>query len=145
MLWKVFDRQSPANTNWHLIIRNTCSTLLRMEDLRCSIYRSQFIPLNNFIHDLKKFFSSCLLFTTAVLNVSKRSLFHFFYRPYLLALLYHILSFRSWFRFNQRFLRIRLKAQAAFPQIRDGISCTAHSPWRSGHRASPCRSSDAYP
>ena len=69
-----------------------------MGDLRCSIYRFQFIPWNNFIHDLKKFFSSCLLFTTAVLNVSKRSLFHFFYRPYLLALLYHILSFRSWFR-----------------------------------------------
>ena len=71
-----------------MIIRNTCSSLLRIEDLRCSIYRSQFIPWNNFIHDLKKFFSSCLLFTTAVLNVSKRSLLHFFCRPYLLALLY---------------------------------------------------------
>ena len=71
--------------------------------------------------------------------------FNSFRHPYLLALLYHILSFRSWFRFNQRFLRIRLKAQAAFPQIRDGTSCTAHSPWRSGHRASLCRSSDAYP
>ena len=81
MLWKVFDRQSPANTNWHLIIRNTCSTLLRMEDLRCSIYRSPFIPWNNFIHDFKKFFSSCLLFTTAVLNVSKRSLLQFFSPP----------------------------------------------------------------
>ena len=90
MLWKVFDRQSPANTNWHLIIRNTCSTLLRMEDLRCSIYRSQFIPWNNFIHDLKKFFSSCLLFTTAVLNVSKRSLLRFF-SPSLFGWLYYII------------------------------------------------------
>ena len=75
-----------------MIIRNTCSILLRMGDLRCSIYRFQFIPWNNFIHDLKKFFSSCLLFTTAVLNVSKRSLLHFFYRPYLLALFF-IVSF----------------------------------------------------
>ena len=44
-------------------------------------YVYPFIPWNNFIHDLKKFFSSCLLFTTAVLNVSKRSLLHFFSPP----------------------------------------------------------------
>ena len=61
-------------------------------------YAYPFIPWNNFIHDFKKFFSFCLLFTTAVLNVSK------FHHPYLLALLYRILSFRSWFRLNQRFL-----------------------------------------
>ena len=105
MLWKVFDQQSPANTNWHRQPRHTND--IRFRQIKPDLkqihpqhfldahrrtaafsrgiiqldYTDSFILRNNFIHDFKKFFPSCLLFAAAVLNIGKCLLLHFVSPP----------------------------------------------------------------
>ena len=101
MLWKVFDRQSPANTNWH---RQTGHT----NDFRFSLIRDKRLFYNRIgtwsfgiharpccgwkIYDAQ---SSRLVFFSAVLNVSKRSLLQFFSPPLFVGFIisYFIVSF----------------------------------------------------
>ena len=81
-------------------------------------YACPFIPWNHFIHDLKKFFSSCLLFTAAVLNVSKRSLLHFFSPPLWVGFIisYFIVSFMVSIQ-SEVSSFILLKSQFSFPMV----------------------------